>query len=523
MKFTRTLFFFFFLFSLVVTNQYYFEERSIQEDGEEIIYNLTESETLSRISKSDDFPGYQELSQQINDTYFTNIQSHISNFSTFDQSRFTGYPGYELSAEYIRNFFDSQNLENTSFLTYPLLVPIDMGTSIEIEGENFTAHTLLPNSLNPSKTSLNGVTGSLIYGGTGTYSELDGKKIADSIVVLEFNSLDNWINVASLGAKGVIFLPTNETNRFEAEEKALDIPLHFPRLYIENQTTAIALKSLSMLEDQQITIYSDMEWTTIAAKNVMGLLPGKSEDIIIISSYFDSASIVPSIAPGADEACGIATMLEFIRIIVENDIVPEKTIMFLALSGHNQQAAGARNFVDQYYSSLNTNEGIKLFLSFDLSSTNDKIAINPYGYLYKFQLQYTTGNRLITKLKDIAQNYLLTYTDSIMSESGHSFNVQSYVTNKEFRDIAPITFVGDHEPFIASNVLGLSLFTSESHRLKYNTPTDLFTHISQRDFGFLKNQAIYSICAYSQLIIDQDLNGILTNLENKRFSLKVAT
>ena len=72
LKFIRTLFFFFFLFSLVVTNQYYFEERSIQEDGEEIIYNLTESETLSRISKSDDFPGYQELSEQINDTYFTN-------------------------------------------------------------------------------------------------------------------------------------------------------------------------------------------------------------------------------------------------------------------------------------------------------------------------------------------------------------------------------------------------------------------------------------------------------------------
>ena len=523
LKYTRTLFFFFFLFSLVVTNQFYFEERSIQEDGEEGIYNQTESEMLSSISKSEDFPGYQELSEQINDTYFTNIQSHITNLSSIGQSRFTGYPGYEFAASYIRDFFISQNLENTSFLTYPLLVPIDSGTLIEMGGKNFTAHTFMPNSLNPSKTSSNGVIGNLIYGGTGTYSELDGKKIEDTIVVLEFNSQDNWINVASLGARGVIFLPTNETTRFEAEEKVLDIPLHFPRLYIENQTTAIALKSLSMLGDQQITIYSDMEWTPITAKNVMGLLPGKSEDIIIISSYFDAASIIPSIAPGADEACGIATMLEFIRIIVDNNIIPEKTIMFLALSGHNQQAAGARNFVDQYYNSLNTNKGIKLFLSFDLSSTNDKIAINPYGYLYKFQLQYTSGNRLITKLKNIAQNYLLTYTESIMSESGYSFNVQSYVTNKEFKDIAPITFVGDHEPFIASNVLGLSLFTSESHRLKYNTPTDLYTHISSRDFEFLKNQAIYSICAYSQLIIDEDLNSVLTNLENKQFTLKVAT
>ncbi|MHA1995506.1 MAG: M28 family peptidase [Candidatus Hodarchaeales archaeon] len=523
MRFTRTLFFFFFLFSFVVSIQIFFEEVLIQEDGEERIVNLTEPEAFNSISKTIDFPGFQGLSEQINQTYFANIQSHITNFSTFDQSRFTGYPGYESAAAYIRDFFMSQGLENASFLTYPLLVPLDKGTMIEVNGENYTAHTLMPNSLNPGKTASDGVTGNLIYGGKGTYSELDGKKIEDAIVVLEFNSLDNWINVASLGASGVIFLPTDETNRFEAEEKVLDIPLHFPRLYIENQTTATAIKNLSMQGDQQITFFSDMEWTSIAAKNVMGLLPGISEDIIIISAYFDSASIVPAIAPGADEACSIASMLEFIRIIKDNSIVPEKTIMFLALSGHNQQAAGARNFVDQYYSSLNVNKGIKLFLSFDLSSTNNKIAINPYGYLYKFQLQYTTGNRLITKLKDIAQDFFLSYTDAIMSESDYSFNVKSYVTNQQFKDIAPITFVGDHEPFIASNVLGLSLFTSESHRLNFNTPTDLYTHISTQEFDFLKNQVVYSLCALAQLIVDVDLNPVLSNLENKQFQLKVAT
>ncbi|PWI48935.1 hypothetical protein CEE45_04185 [Candidatus Heimdallarchaeota archaeon B3_Heim] len=523
LKFARILFFFFFLFSLVASNHVFFEDGYIQEDREEQIDNQTELDMFNSISKTNEFPGYEGLSDQINETYYANIQSHITNFSTFDQSRFTGYPGYEYAANYIRDFFISQNLENTSFLTYPLLVPIDKNTMIEVNGKNFTAHTLMPNSLNPSKISSNGTSGTLIYGGTGSYSDLNGKKIEDAIVVLEFNSLGNWINVASLGASGVVFLPTNDTNRFEAEEKVLDIPLHFPRLYIENQTTATTLKNLSMQGDQQVTIFSNMEWTSIAAKNVIGLLPGKSEDIIIVSAYFDSASIVPSIAPGADEACGIATMLEFIRIINDNNIVPEKTIMFLALSGHNQQAAGARNFVDQNYSSLNLNKGIKLFLSFDLSTTNDKIAINPYGYLYKFQLQYTTGNRLITKLKDIAEDLLLTYTDEIMSESGYSFNVKSYVTNKEFRDIAPINFVGDHEPFIASNVLGLSLFTSESHRLRYNTPTDLYTQISPKQYDYLKNQAVYTICALTQLIIDEELNPILENLENKKFSLKVAT
>lgn len=477
--------------------------------------SVDDSQALKKINANIDF---QVLGNQINETYFDNIIDHISNLSNFG-SRVTGYPGYEQTISYIENFFENQGLVNVSTASYPLLVPIDYGTTLSINNQNYSAYALMPNSVHTSSTPSNGLSGTLIYGNSGKYTDLDGKKIQDSFVILEFNTRSNWINSASLGAKGVIFLGPNSTDRFEAEEKTIDIPLNFPRIYIDNATTAQMLKTVALQQNDTITLHSAMKWESIEAKNIMGILPGLDEDIVIISAYYDSSSVVPSLSPGADEASGIATLLEIIRIMKDNDIVPQQTIMFLALSGHNQAAAGAREFVYQNYDLLNKPSGIKLFLSLDLSSTSNKIGINPYGYLNKFKLQFTSGNNLNGRMKNIGENYLLNYASEIRESTGYHFEVKSYINLQSFEDIAPITFIGDQEPFVASNVIGLSLFTSESHRILYNTPFDLVSNLNLEN---LKSEVIYSVCSLLKLVSEPELKNQL-DLQPKTFNLKHTT
>jgi ABC-type antimicrobial peptide transport system permease subunit len=481
------------------------------------LFSSSYDSVSSSIEKSND---YQILSDQINATYFDNIMGHINNLSQFG-SRVTGYPGYEEAATYIKDYFDAATLEDVEFITYPLLVPLDLGSSISVDDKNYTAFTFEPNSVHTCQIPDEGFSGLLVYGGTGEFSDLDGKIIADSIVVLEFNSQDNWINAASLGAKGVIFLnPENGTTRFEAEDKSIDTPLFLPRLYIDNITTSNTIRTISSFENQTATIFSNMKWTSVEAKNVVGYLPGSSDDLIIISAYFDSSSVVPGVAPGADQACGISTLLELIRLIKENNITSQNRIMFLALSGHHQSAAGAREFVFQHYDLLNRPSGIKLFISLDLSSTNNKVGINPYGYLYRFILQFTTGNNIYNRLRNVGEDYLLDYAEEIKEDTGYQFEVQSYIVLQgDFQDIAPITFVGDQEPFVASNVLGLSLYTAETHRLLFDTPIDLPSEIQQDK---LKSQVVYSMCALSQLITEDNLNTVM-DLKPKSFNLKHTT
>ncbi len=507
--------YFFFLvlvaFSASASLLYGIQELEVAEKNENP-NSVTEYVPTSKIESIQDF---FSLSNQINNTNFPRIIDHISNLSSYG-SRVTGYPGYEMAASYIHNFFAGAGLEGVDYITYPLIVPIDKNTKVSINGNNYSAFTLEPNSVHTSQISRGGISGPLIYGKTGEFTDLDGKIVKDSIVALEFNSRDNWINIAALGAKGVIFLETLESTRYEAELKNIDVPLNFPRIYIENSTTSNTLRTLSTFNNQTISVYSNMEWTSIEAKNVVGYLPGLTEDTIVISSYFDSSSVIPGIAPGADQACGIATLLELIQILKDNNISPQHRIMFLALSGHHQSATGAREFVSQNYDILNRPEGIKLFISLDLSSTNNKIGITPYGYLYRFKLQFTSGNNLYGRLKDVGEKFLVSYASDIKAETGYDFDVASYIALQTFENIAPITFLGDQEPFVASNVLGLSFFTAETNRLLFHTPMDTLDKIKP---DLLKSQVVYSICAISELISEESLDNYL-DLQPSSFSIR---
>ena len=266
----------FFFFSVLISFSFMLETSSSitnnpEMSGSNSISYFEDFSTISTdLQEAIDFGYYTD---QINSSYFQNILSHINNFSSYG-SRVTGYPGYYLTKDYIENFFEKQNLSDVQTHSYPHLVPIDRETKISINGDNYTAYALLPNSFHTSRTPFAGVSGKLIYGGFGEYSDLNGKAIEGAIVVLEFNSQDNWINVASLGAKGVIYLAPNNTNRYEAETKSVDIPLEFPRVYVENMTLVGTIRTLSNLQTHSVTIYSDVVWEAFTAENIMGILPG---------------------------------------------------------------------------------------------------------------------------------------------------------------------------------------------------------------------------------------------------------
>ncbi|MHA2276376.1 MAG: M28 family peptidase, partial [Candidatus Kariarchaeaceae archaeon] len=498
----------FFIFSLLIVqiNTVYL---AIQSDSDESLLDLSTPTDLVQ-----DFIDFQNLDQSINETYFENIQSHIENLSSFG-SRYTGYSGYKEAATYIKSFFQFiPRMESIESVPYEVTVPIEQETFLQIGNTNYSAYTLLPNSVHTGQTPQGGVSGSLIYGGSGQYSDLDGKKVNGSIVVLEFNSGDNWINAASLGAKGVIFLAPNDSNRFEAEQKIIDVPLYFPRIYVTNTTSNI-IKQFALQNNLTSNIFSNMQWKTIEAENIVGIYPGTSNDKVIISAYYDSTSIIPSLSPGADEANGISTLLELIRYMDDNDIIPQKSIMFLALSGHNQAAAGAREFVQQNYELLNIDSGIKLFLSLDLSATNNKIGITSYSHLYKFKLQFTSGNNLINRIKELA-GIFENYANEIQEKTNNSFDVKPVVNNQNFEDIAPIVYFGDQEPFVASNTLGLSFFTAETHRLRFNTPFDLIQNLNME---YLESQVVYTFGSLIQLMTKENLDSIL-DLQHKGFSLR---
>ncbi len=175
-----------------------------------------------------------------------------------------------------------------------------------------------------------------------------------AIVLLDFNSSTRYINAAMLGGTAVIFVEPETTIRGEAENKFGTVPANIPRFWI-SKTDAEVLTTL--LEEQHAQgnqvnarVRGKMTWERRVGQNIRGFLEGGdptlSDELVVITAYYDSMSVVPAMAPGADPTCGIATFMELARLFSQPQYRPGYSVLFVAVDGHFQGLAGMRAFME---------------------------------------------------------------------------------------------------------------------------------------------------------------------------------
>ena len=170
-----------------------------------------------------------------------------------------------------------------------------------------------------------------------------------SIVLVDFNSGTRWINAAMLGAKAVIFIEPETTIRGEAENKFLTVPANIPRFWISKED-AEELKDMVAKEEITARLTCTMTWERRTGQNIRGFLEGNDpvlkDELVVLTAYYDSMSVVPAMAPGADPTGGIAALLELARIFGKDEFRPGRSILFVATDAHFQGLAGMRAFME---------------------------------------------------------------------------------------------------------------------------------------------------------------------------------
>ena len=430
------------------------------------------------------------------DAAFQNIINYMRYFSSL-KSRVPGYLGHEEAANFIAEEFRNLGLQpgglDGYFHYFNLTIPIDEGAEITVlpEGPSFKAYTLWPNMIQSCIIPPEGIEGELVYVGYGTLKELNGKKIKDNIALMEFNCGRNWLNVAKFGAKAVIFIEPYHTTRIEAETKFLLTPLYFPRIYI-SRSDAILLRSLAE-NGTKIRIKSRMVWEKFEDKNVVGVVKGTKypNEVVIFAAHYDTWSIVPSLAPGADEAAGISTLLELARIISQNP--PLRTVWFVALSGHYQALAGAREFTETYlFSEEVQNDTVKpwIFISYDLSSDSDRITFTHRGTMYGLE-------GILSSYKTIYDLFNQKYLPALKDIG---YDVGRYVERPGELSI-PTSYILDSEPIGISGVIAITYRTAESYRVSWGHPLSAMSTVNPEK---LKPQTTF--CLYTSLFIANEEN-----------------
>lgn len=267
--------------------------------------------------------------------------------------RSTGTPGCEKAASYIRKAFSQMGFDQVGVHRFAVPVLRHGGSTLILpeRGLEVRIQPIRSNAISPETIPPQGIEGPLIYVGVGELKDLSGKEVEDSIILMELDSGKNWLHAAMLGAKALIYVGRGPTPKTFFEEKIELTPIHFPRFHISLSKARDLFGSFEYLPKgrvaSRVRLNSDITWQEATGKNIYCLIPGTDpklgEELVLIEAFYDSTALVFGRSPGADEACGIASLLEFARALKSSP--PARSVLLVATSGHAQTLAGMRELI----------------------------------------------------------------------------------------------------------------------------------------------------------------------------------
>ena len=325
------------------------------------------------------------------------LESHVRELSSYG-SRVPGYPGHEQARQYVQSQLERIfGAEKVTTQDLTLGVPVDEGASITMAGGTPAPLACIwPNLVQTSTLPPDGLAAPLVYGKRGTLEDLSGLPVPDSIVLLDFDSGDNWLRCAELGASAIIFRETPDISRTEAELKFISAPVGVPRFYAStavgdelvarcggragtgarpyngtnDEGTGTGARPYNDAEREGTATVGEpaptaivkarMTWKNVTVKNVIASIEG-SDPVLkwqraIISAPYDSISAVPAISPGSENACSIAGLLELARVLRQHP--PKRSVLLVASASRYQTMAGVTTFL-RMFDAANTEQGYR--------------------------------------------------------------------------------------------------------------------------------------------------------------------
>ena len=309
------------------------------------------------------------------------IRATVEHLSSFD-SRVAGYPGSEQAAEFIEDGFRALGLSARRD-TFSVVVPVDRGGRIEWEGESAPLHAVWPNGARTSTLPPEGLQAPAIWGGRGDWADFNGREVVGRVVVLDFDSEQNWLKAAELGARAVVFVAPEASTARQALTKYVDVPLDVPRFWLE-RTAGLRLQRRLAQGEVEVELSGRMDWTARPTWNIWSRIPGVDPELqdetVVVHAYYDAPSVAPALAPGAEAAVSAAVLLEIARTLQEHP--PARTVILAALSAHFQGSQGIVEFLDRHarkhpYYARKVQDPLSpdLFIGLDLSSHGDRVVL----------------------------------------------------------------------------------------------------------------------------------------------------
>jgi len=281
-----------------------------------------------------------------------NFAQLITSFSSV-KNRSDGSLGAIQTAEFIKSQLKNLGYSTIGSQTFSLPVRQKGICTIKVgnDGQPLTLDPFLSNAISPGTIPKPGLTAHVVYTGKGELKDFNDRTIKDTIVLMDLDSGNNWINALSLGARALIYIQGPNPDKFLFKDKTELSPVQFPKFVISTQK-AMALfgdyKNINALKKtHKVTLISDLKWEKTTAENIYCMIPGTDDELkdelIVIESFYDTSAFIPGRSPGADQACSIATLMDLAAYLKANPT--KRSVLLIATSGHGNSLQGMREFI----------------------------------------------------------------------------------------------------------------------------------------------------------------------------------
>lgn len=258
-------------------------------------------------------------------------------------SRMTGTPGCLRVEALISNVFQHVGLEVMT-QAFDVTVPVtevceirDAETGRLLEGVQL--YPFMPAGLMPISCVL---TTRLVTAESAELRWLSGHDPRDVVMVTTVDGGATWAELAAAGAPALIVHddPAQRLLRANADQTAAWTSLlpgdesPFPCFYATGPITSFT--------GRLVTVNCRVIWQRLPARNVLGVLRGRTPrtEALVVTAYYDSSSVVPDLAPGAEQSIPLAAMLDLAVALAPYRGDLSRDIIFVATAGHAQGLAG---------------------------------------------------------------------------------------------------------------------------------------------------------------------------------------
>jgi ABC-type lipoprotein release transport system permease subunit len=264
-------------------------------------------------------------------------------------TRMPGSGGYSQAAGYLQDQIAPLANVKLKRHTFPVMVPFTESATITTARGVENIFPFWPAGIRLNSTPVEGITGQLVYCRDGDLKDIHPAQLQGQIAVIESTAGQNWTLAFQMGAAAALILGSPETNNIDLRAHDLAIPVNFPRFYIPPGPLADALRGRNGALTGPVTLKASVSWRKVQAVNYYALVKpvtprseGSSPPAALgITVPFESASLVPDLAPGTGQAVQTAAALALLRDLSARP--PDRPVLFCFTGADSLSFQASRN------------------------------------------------------------------------------------------------------------------------------------------------------------------------------------